>query len=433
MSPKNPSPEATAPLERWLDWLEHLHHQEIELGLDRVLIVYRRLLPQGLGGRIVTVGGTNGKGSTVHSLEQLLRGEGCLTGAYTSPHIHRFNERIRVDGEEVDDDAICSAMAAVEKARGNTPLTYFEFTTLAAFWIFQQAGVAFPLLEVGLGGRLDAVNIVDPELAIITSVDLDHTQWLGEDRDRIGYEKAGILRPGLPAIFGDPDPPDSVVRQARAQEVALRIRDRDFGFPKGEDTGDLLLDGNSGPERIAVGTMCLTPAHQIAAQAFHDLGFTVDRGRLEALWRGIGLPGRFERIGEAPEIILDVGHNPHAACWLAERLSTLSDGGRLLGVYAALSDKDVAGVASALKAQVDEWFLAGLGGSRGLSSETLSQRVTGALEGHAVQCFQDVPTALQAAIRMAQPDDRILVFGSFHTVEEAGPLLESLHRVAQRK
>lgn len=426
MSPKNPPPDASAPLARWLEWLEHLHAQEIELGLDRVLIVYRRLLPQGLRGRVVTVGGTNGKGSTVHSLERLLRSEGCLTGAYTSPHIHRFNERIRVNGDEVDDDAICRAMAAVEQARGNTPLTYFEFTTLAAFWIFQQAGVAFPLLEVGLGGRLDAVNVVDPELAIITSVDLDHTQWLGEDRDRIGYEKAGILRPGLPAIFGDPDPPDSVVRQARAQEVALRVRGRDFGPSADEAPGVLVLDGNSGPERIDVGATPLTTAHQIAAQAFRDLGFPVDRERLEALRESGELPGRFECVGQAPEIILDVGHNPHAACWLAERLGTLSGGGRLLAVYAALSDKDVAGVASALKPQVDEWFLAGLPGSRGLSSETLSQRLTGLLEGGAVQCFPDVPAAVEAVMRTASPDDRILVFGSFHTVEEAGPLLESL-------
>jgi len=188
----------------------------------------------------------------------------------------------------------------------------------------------------------------------------------------------------------------------------------------------LVLDGNCGPERIAVGTMRLTPAHQVAAQAFHDLGFTIDQARLEALSRGRGLPGRFERIGASPEIILDVGHNPHAACWLAERLSSLSGKGRLLAVYAALSDKDVAGVASALKSRVDEWYLAGLAGSRGLSSETLSQRLAQVLEGSAVQRFQDVPAAVEAALRTAEPDDRVLIFGSFHTVEEAGPLLEPL-------
>lgn len=433
MSPKNPSPDATSPLASWLEWLEHLHGQEIELGLDRVLIVYRRLLPRGLPGRVVTVGGTNGKGSTVHSLEQLLRGEGCLTGAYSSPHIHRFNERIRVDGQEVSDEVICQAMAAVEEARGNTPLTYFEFTTLAAFRVFQQAGVEFPLLEVGLGGRLDAVNVVEPELAIITSVDLDHTQWLGEDRDRIGYEKAGILRPEMPAIFGDPDPPDSVVRQARAQEVALRIRGRDFGLLPGGEAGVLVLDGNCGPERIDVGTTSLTPAHQTAAQAFRDLGFAVDQPRLDTLWRGKGLPGRFERIGDAPEIILDVGHNPHAASWLAEQLEQPPGSGRLLAVYAALADKDVAGVASALNSSVHHWFLAGLGGTRGLSAEDLSQRLSGVMEGGAVECCQDVPAALEAALGVARPEDRVLVFGSFYTVAEAGPFLESLRSVAQHQ
>ena len=275
------------------------------------------------------------------------------------------------------------------------------------------------------------MNVVEPELAIITSVDLDHTQWLGEDRDRIGYEKAGILRPGLPAIFGDPDPPDSVVRQARAQEVALRIRGRDFGVSMRGETSGLVIDGNCGPETIDVGATTLTPAHEIAAQAFRDLGFTVDQSRLEALWHAPGLPGRFERVGEAPEIILDVGHNPHAASWLAERLGKGPDGGRLLAVYAALSDKDVAGVAGALRSRVDQWFLAGLDGSRGLSANDLAQRLSGVLEEGRVQCHQGVAAALEAALGMAGADDRVLVFGSFYTVAEAGPALESLRSLAQ--
>lgn len=426
MCPKNPAPETSLELGDWLSYLEQLHSQEIELGLDRVLVVYRRLLPGGLSGRTVIVGGTNGKGSTVHALEQLLLLEDCRTGAYSSPHIHRFNERVRICGEEVDDAALCRAMAAVEEARGEVSLTYFEFTTLAAFWLFQQAGVVFPLLEVGLGGRLDAVNIVEPELAIITSVDLDHTQWLGEDRDRIGYEKAGILRAGQPAIFGDPDPPASVVRQARAQDVLLRLRGRDFGCGEGVDGDYVLLDTNAGSETVAIQGQIPSPAQQVALQAFRDLGFPVSENRIQWLVNSTRLPGRFERRGGAAEVVLDVGHNPHAATWLARQLAALPAARQVLAVYAALSDKDVEGVVAALRESVDQWFLAGLGGDRGLPCGQLADRLLKILpEAHQL-AHPDVRTALDAALERAGQGDRVLVFGSFHTVAEASSVLESL-------
>ncbi len=416
----NLSPEADATLSEWLDYLASIHSMEIELGLERVLLVYRRLLPRRSSARVVTVAGTNGKGSTVHALERLLRSEGRTTGAYTSPHIEHFNERMRINGTDVSDSDIIEALRAVEQARQSTALTYFEFTTLAALWLFERRGLEYCLLEVGLGGRLDAVNIVDPDLAIITSVDLDHTQWLGEDRDRIGFEKAGILRPEMPALFGDPEPPDSVLQQARAQRVELRVLGRDFGL--GED--GVMLDGPAGAQMVPSTGEKPSPGQITALQAFLDLGFAVTARTLETLLAAPGVPGRFECITGEPELVLDVGHNPHAARWLAQRLQERVSTGRIIGVYAALTDKDVAGVAAALSNEVSHWCLAGLTEPRGLSADELAARLSGVLQEAAVSTSQTVGEALNRAFAMAEPSDRVLVFGSFHTVAEARRWLE---------
>ena len=391
-------PQSDAGLEEWLAYLESLHASEMELGLDRVMMVYRRLLREGLPGRVVIIGGTNGKGSTLFALETLLLGSGKRTGAYTSPHIRRFNERIRIDGEAVSDAAICRAMAAVESARRRVPLTYFEFTTLAAFWLFREAGVDYPLLEVGLGGRLDAVNVAEPVLSIITGVDLDHTQWLGNDRERIGYEKAGILRPGLPALFGDPDPPASVTDQAAAQGVPLRIRGRDFG-------GD-------GPNNG------LTASRQTALAAFEALGFPVDERVVAGLDAREPLPGRFQQLVGPPLVILDVGHNPQAARWLAHRLDS-EVGAPVQAVYAAMGDKDIEGVAGALSDTINRWHLAPLAGPRGLDVATLSERVGQVIAADQIRVASAVEEALASAREAAGAHGCVLVFGSFLTVSEA--------------
>ncbi|MGM0450834.1 MAG: bifunctional folylpolyglutamate synthase/dihydrofolate synthase [Pseudomonadota bacterium] len=396
-------PQGDAGLEEWLTYLESLHASEMELGLDRVMVVYRRLLPEGLPGRVVIIGGTNGKGSTLFALESLLLGSGHHTGAYTSPHIRRFNERIRIDGEEVSDAAICAAMAAVESARRGVPLTYFEFTTLAAFWLFREAGVDYPLLEVGLGGRLDAVNVAEPVLSIITGVDLDHTQWLGNDRERIGYEKAGILRPGRPALFGDPDPPASVTDQASAQGIPLRIRGYDFG---GDETGD-----------------GLSASQQTAMAAYEALGFAPDEQAIARLAGRGGLPGRFQQLGGTPPVILDVGHNPQAARWLAQRLETLPHNG-VQAVYAAMGDKDIEGVAGALSGAISGWHLAPLPGPRGLEAGTLAERIGQVIPEGRVQVSCSVEQALASARAAAGGDECVLVFGSFLTVSEALAVLE---------
>lgn len=397
-------PLSDASLDDWLAYLESLHTSEMELGLDRVMVVYRRLLPQGLPGRVVIIGGTNGKGSTLAALESLLRSGGHSTGTYTSPHIRRFNERIRIDGEETSDAAICKAMAAVERARRNVPLTYFEFTTLAAFWLFREAGVAYPLLEVGLGGRLDAVNVAEPALSIITGVDLDHTQWLGSDREQIGYEKAGILRAGRPALFGDPDPPSSVTDQAAAQGIPLRVRGRDFG---GED-GD---DG-------------LSASQQTALEAYAMLGFEAGPDARATLAEASAPPGRFQRLDGTPPVILDVGHNPQAARWLARRLGDIPEA-KVQAVYGAMGDKDIEGVAGALAGMIDGWHLAPLPGARGLAAGEVSERISGIIPEDRIRAAPSVREALTSAREAAGEGGCVLVFGSFLTVSEALAVLES--------
>ena len=217
----NAVPGDKATLDQWLGYLESIHPSEIDLGLDRVLLVLRRLFRRNPAGRIITIAGTNGKGSSVAALEKLLMASGRSTGAYTSPHLQHYNERVRINGADVSDDQLVRAFSRVEEARRDTTLTYFEFGTLAAFVLFQEADVEDWVLEVGLGGRLDAVNVLDPELAIITSVDIDHVAFLGDNREVIGFEKAGILRPGIPAVYADIDPPESVLQQAVAQKVQL--------------------------------------------------------------------------------------------------------------------------------------------------------------------------------------------------------------------
>ncbi|MAL96859.1 MAG: bifunctional tetrahydrofolate synthase/dihydrofolate synthase [Alteromonadaceae bacterium] len=416
-------PESGASLDTWLGYLEQLHVREIELGLDRVMLVYRKLFRGAMSSRVITVAGTNGKGTTVAALDALLRSQGRHTGTYTSPHLHRYNERICIDGEPASDAGIVAAFEEVEDARGNTSLTYFEFGTLAALVVFRDAAPDDLILEIGLGGRLDAVNIVDPDLAIITTIGVDHVDWLGNDRETIAFEKAGILRPGIPALYGEDDIPKAIIQQARAQRVGLRKLGVEFGWA---DPGRKQIFYEFEGERRQV----LLPVTDIpensamnAVQALALLG--VDPGQVDlGVLSRLSVPGRFEVIGSEPEIIVDVAHNPHAARWLAERLavSQTSPGSNTLAVYAGLADKDSLGVIQALKTVVDHWFLAGLIAPRGLSGAELAERVASEIEEHYQVC-QTIEEALESALAVARPVDRILLFGSFITVAQARQLV----------
>ena len=414
-------------LSDWLSYIEQQHPATIDMGLDRVRTVAQAM---GLGApaeRSIVVGGTNGKGSTVAFIEAIARAAGWKVGAYTSPHLLRYNERVRIDGQDVDDARLVAGFNAVEDARGDTALTYFEYGTLCALWLFQQAGLDLAVLEVGLGGRLDAVNIIDADVAVITTVDIDHADWLGNDREAIGEEKAGIIRGWKPVILGEIDPPSSVLRRAYVLGAnAIRFGSDFFA----EDIDAELWRWRDVSFRLELPQPALWAPIQrnnaaTAVAALRALDKPVPRtawapGVADA--RVVGRLQRFQHNGI--EVLLDVGHNPQAAAALAAALKAEPVAGRTLAVYAALADKDAAGVVEALQGQVDGWFLAGLEGARGQTAAQLRERL--AQTGAANATLSDtVAKALEAAVGQAGPSDRVLLFGSFHTVAEALPLLRS--------
>ena len=416
-------------LGEWLDYIEQQHPESIELGLERVREVAAR---QGLdkpASRVITVGGTNGKGSTVAFIEAIARAAEMKVGSYTSPHLLRYNERVRIDGRDASDAELVAAFESVEAARADTPLTYFEFGTLAALWLFQQADLDLAVLEVGLGGRLDAVNLVDPDVAVITTVDIDHVDWLGNDRESIGFEKAGIARAWKPLVLGEIDSPSSVLRHAYAIGAnAIRLGSDFFHEPvdathwRWRDPGfevELPIPALAAPVQRA------NAATAIAALRALDIGLP-DTALTEGVAAAM-LPGRLQRFKVAGiPVIVDVGHNPQAARELAAWLQAEPVAGRTLAVFAALADKDVEGIVDALKGVISQWLLAGLESvaGRGQPVAGFAARLadTAAAEGsrHA-----SVSLALEAALTEARAGDRILVFGSFHTVAEALAILHS--------
>ena len=413
------SPGAGASVQDWLNWLEAIHPTEIDLGLDRVLVVLRRLFPRKPNARIITVAGTNGKGTTVATLEKLLQAAGRTTGAYTSPHLQDYNERVRLNGTDISDPVLVSAFEKVEEARGKESLTYFEFGTLAAFVAFADAGVEDWILEVGLGGRLDAVNVLDADFAVITSIDIDHIGFLGDNREVIGFEKAGILRPGIFAVCADPEPPASVLQQAAAQKVNLQVTGRDYQLaPANGDANTVELTVAGDHIKLPAGPL---PVQSVAAAVVlaHKLLPDVAPSSLGDIARTVSVPGRFELLGSSPFVRADVGHNPHAARWLSGQVSASRlTGSKVHAVYAALADKDVEGVMTAMKSVADQWYFAGLDVPRGLAVDQLVShaRACGITDSEG---YGSVSQALDAAIANARPDDCIVVFGSFYTVAEA--------------
>lgn len=410
----------------WLSYIEQQHPATIDMGLERVRTVANAL---GLGQpapRTIVVGGTNGKGSTVAFIEAIARAAGWKVGAYTSPHLLQYNERVRIDGVDASDEALVAAFNAIEDARGATTLTYFEYGTLAALYLFAKAGLDLAVLEVGLGGRLDAVNIVDADVAVITTVDIDHAEWLGEDREAIGGEKAGIIRGWKPVILGETDPPSSVLARAYllgANAIrggsdffadvidAQRWRWRDVGFRI-----ELPMPALRGPIQLRNAASAIAALRALdrplpRPAIVEGIAQARIRGRLQA----------FDHAGV--EVLVDVGHNPQAARELAAALKAAPTVGRTLAVFAALQDKDAHGVVEALAGRVDAWHLAGLDGARAQSAAALQARLAGTAAG-AAALHDTVPSALQQALADAKAGDRVLVFGSFHTAAQALQWLE---------
>jgi dihydrofolate synthase/folylpolyglutamate synthase len=412
-----------ATLSDWLDHLERRNLQAIVLGLERVRAVLARMQLD-TGFPLITVGGTNGKGSTCAYLEAILAAAGYRVGCYTSPHLLRYNERVRIAGKEAADVDLCAALAAVEAAREDIPLTYFEQGTLAAMWLFQRAGLDVAVLEVGLGGRLDAVNAWDADSAVVTGVDLDHQQFLGDTREAIGFEKAGIYRSGRPAICGDARPPDSLREHARGIGARLLCLDEAIRVEVGEAgwtcrVDDLVFPALPRPA-MPGRYQYANAACAIAALACLRTRLPVAMSAVRAGLAGARQPGRFQVVGHRPLRILDVAHNPQAARALADNLAELPPTGKVLAVFAMLADKDVEGVVAPLAARIAHWHVAGLEGPRGLDGHELERRL--AAMGCGVTRHDRVSHAWQAVCRQVGPADTIAAFGSFHTV--AGILAE---------
>jgi dihydrofolate synthase/folylpolyglutamate synthase len=410
-------------LDDWLAHIERLHQRPIDLALDRVQAVAARLDLR-FDCPLVVVGGTNGKGSTCAMLDAILRAGGYRVGLYTSPHLLRFNERVRVDGVEAADEALIEQLAAVEAVRGDTPLTYFEFTTLAILRLLTQAGLDAAILEIGLGGRLDAVNIVDADVAIVTSIDLDHQDYLGPTREHIGFEKAHIYRAARPAICCDPQPPRSLLDVAARLGADLWLLGRDFNYA-GLDYGRGMQQWSYGGRRQRRPSLpypALRGANQLlnAAGALAALEALSDRLPLsqQAVRTGlltVELPGRFQVLPETPGVILDVAHNPHAAAVLAHNLDSQGFYPQTRAVFGMLADKDIAGVVARLVGRIDHWHVGPTPGARGLSAAQAAALLHGA-GVTALTEHDSLEAAYLDALAAAEPDARIVVFGSFTTV-----------------
>lgn len=418
-------------LSGWLAWQETLHPNAIDLGLDRLQRTLDRLEWQRPTCPVVTVAGTNGKGSCVALTARILDEAGYRVGTFTSPHLLRYNERIAVAGVEVSDDALIAAFERIDAARAEDTLTFFEFNAAAALLVFADADLDVIVLEVGMGGRLDAVNVVDADVALVTSIDLDHCDWLGRDRETIGREKAGIFRAGRPAIFGARDMPESIRESAQRTGADLQQLGHDF---------DWVRSGARWTWRGRAGEQRDLPAPALQGEIQYDNAaavltalealqprIRVPRSAIERGLQTVTLAGRFQVVRQSTprpiEWILDVAHNPAAAKTLAAQLAALATAGRTIAVCGVLGDKDVEGVVSELRDAFDTWVIVGLQGARALAPDALAARVRN-LGANVEVVAADVVAGCLAAEALAQAGDRIVVFGSFLTV---GPALGWLY------
>lgn len=410
-------------LAAWLRRLEGLHPSEIDMGLARVSQVATRLAVQRPAPLVFTVTGTNGKGSTCAALDSLLRCSGRRSGCYTSPHLVHYNERVCIDGQPVTDADLCAAFAAIDQARGDISLTYFEFGTLAALWLFQRAGLDAVVLEVGLGGRLDAVNIVDADVAVVTSIGLDHADYLGDSRDSVGYEKAGILRPGGKLVCSETDLPARFSHQVEQLQVSMWQRGRDYRWQSAAAESWEFCGQRGGRsatlELPAVGL----PRDNLATalQAFWVAGLDMSDAQIAAALGATAIPGRLDQRslewqGQQRWLMLDVGHNPQAAEYLAGHLAT---GARKqhVAVFGLLADKNLAGILQPLRGQFDNWAVAPLPTPRSRAPEQLVDELQGA--GQSARAFPSIGEAIAWQLDNTSAETEIIIFGSFFCVAEA--------------
>ncbi len=414
----------------WLAYIEALHPKAIAMGLGRVKTVADELdlnptFP------IITVAGTNGKGSVCAMLSQIYVQSGYRVGCYTSPHLNRYNERVSVNMQIISDDDLCTAFAAVEAARGDVALTYFEMGTLAAMWHFCHQNLDICILEVGLGGRLDAVNIFEPSCSIVTTIDLDHMEYLGDTREKIGFEKAGVFRTNKLAICGDENPPQSLLDYATKIGANLQLINRDFLVKKSAQSwqyvaGDVQLQlpnlgliGDFQRNNAACAVHAVQCLSEIVPAKGHNHSSAGLHANIHAALRAVKLTGRFQQIHANPQIIVDVAHNPQAAKSLAQNLQTSACAGKTLAVFAMLADKDMEGVIAAVASEIDDWYLADIHSPRGAKASDLQKILLKYVKKSRMQLFVDVGAAIDSACENAAKNDRIIVFGSFYTAADA--------------
>jgi dihydrofolate synthase/folylpolyglutamate synthase len=411
-------------LEQWLDWQARSHPQEIDLGLQRVKKVWRRLLPLGLHhARVVTVAGTNGKGSSVAMLEAIYRQAGIPVGSFTSPHLVRYNERIRLNGVPVSDQQLCRAFEKIDQARGRISLSYFEFATLAALLCFAEEEPDLVILEVGLGGRLDAVNIIDADVALITTIDMDHCDWLGNDLESIGREKAGIIRSGRPVVLGDPAMPESVLQHARDLDADIYLCGRDFDYQARDP-----LWRWRGPEGVVIelpqprltgSKQLLNASGVIMVCQLLQNRFALPQAVMAEGLQQVRLAGRQQFVPGTPAMLLDVAHNRQSLETLGEAVGKLQWPGRIHALFGMLMDKDATDALELIGPQLASWYLVDLEGWRGRKAEQLAMTLKQAGVKQPVSCYHSFAEAYRVCVDQAQPQDLILVFGSFLIVGEA--------------
>lgn len=402
-------------LNGWLSYIESQHPAEIALGLDRGLAVLKRLNVSRPDKQIITVAGTNGKGSTCAMLTQFLCDQGYHVGTYTSPHFLKFNERIAINNAHCDDVTICQAFEEIERLREGIPLTYFEFSTLAAFWIFSHSELDYWILEVGLGGRLDSVNMMDADVAVVTSIALDHIDWLGDSLEGIAREKAGIARKGKYLISGVVNPPSSLAQVAEEVGALLVQKGQDYHFKV--NNGGWSWSGNGRSyHNLPLPHLPIENAATVLAVLNH-IGLQPTQEALANLFRTSQLTGRFQKVSSYPDVYIDVAHNPEAAYELKSRIANFDQ--KPIAVCGMLKDKDIEGVMSILRDSFSAWYIVGLPGSRGQSAHELERCIRNSSDGLNVQAFNSVQNAFSAANQEAGVQGRaIIIFGSFVTVTE---------------
>jgi dihydrofolate synthase/folylpolyglutamate synthase len=408
-------------LKDWLGYIESIHPSTIDLTLERIKVVVERLNLD-ISFSIITVGGTNGKGSTCAILESIYKEAGYKVGCYTSPHFLHFNERIKIQANPVSDDLICEAFTKIESIRKEISLTYFEYGTIAAMIIFADADLDIAILEVGLGGRLDAVNVFDSDCAIVTSIDLDHMDYLGHTREAIGFEKAGIYRANKIAICGDFDPPQSLIKYCESIHAELKMIGKDFAYEAHHDSFDFSIESSfvmniilpklQGDFQLANASSALM-AVKIMEDQLPLTETSIQQGIASAL-----LPGRFQEVKINPSLILDVAHNPHAAKSLRDNLRAHSVSGKTIAVFSILRDKDILGVVAAVSLDIDAWYIAEIENERAANIDTICKAIQKVNPSAHIVTFKNIQEAYQFASNEIERNDRIIAFGSFYTVAD---------------